>query len=237
MIAQGVLGFQYEGEERATGMTALAGLPVYLDLFEAMGLSRSIERQVRVRQAQGWSDAQMITSLVLLNLAGGESVDDLRVLEADSGFAAVLRETENHGLSRRERRALKRRWRTERRRAAPSPSAMFRYLAAFHHEGEEGKRERGEAFIPSPNEHLEGLRRVNGEMVAFVRGHSPEERGDAGHGRHPGGNPRVQGTLLLQEVQGLPAPQRLLGRAGVGGAFGIPRRQRPGRPRAIARVG
>ncbi|MEE8434600.1 MAG: IS1380 family transposase, partial [bacterium] len=122
-MAQGVLGFQYEGEESATGMTALAGLPVYLDLFAAMGLSRSIEGQVRVRPAQGWSDAQMITSLVLLNLAGGESVDDLRVLEADTGFAAVLRETENHGLSRRERRALKRRWRKERQRAAPSPSA------------------------------------------------------------------------------------------------------------------
>jgi len=175
MIAQGVLGFQYQSEERATGMTALAGLPAYLDLFEAMGLRRSIGQHVEARgEGQGWSDAQFVSALVLLNLAGGKSVDDLRVLEADPGFAAVLRETEIHGLSRRERRALKRRWRKERQRAVPSPSAMFRYLAMFHNEAEEWRRKRGKAFIPQPNGHLSGLLGVNGEVVAFVQGNSPE---------------------------------------------------------------
>jgi hypothetical protein len=156
-------------------MTALAGLPLYLDLFAAMGLTQMAGRHVRVRPTQGWSDAQMVSALVLLNLAGGESVDDLRVLEADPGFAAVLRETEMHGLSRRERRALKRRWRKERQRAAPSPSAVFRYLEAFHDEGAERDRERGRAFIPKPNEHLSGLQGVNGEVVAFVQRRSPEK--------------------------------------------------------------
>lgn len=32
-MAQGVLPFRYETEKNTTGMTALAGLPVYLDLF------------------------------------------------------------------------------------------------------------------------------------------------------------------------------------------------------------
>ncbi|MCH8844833.1 MAG: hypothetical protein IID61_17880, partial [SAR324 cluster bacterium] len=40
MVAQGVLPFQYEDEEGVKGMTALAGLPIYLDLFQAMGLTR-----------------------------------------------------------------------------------------------------------------------------------------------------------------------------------------------------
>ena len=31
-MAQGVLPFKYEAEKKTTGMTALAGLPVYLDL-------------------------------------------------------------------------------------------------------------------------------------------------------------------------------------------------------------
>jgi hypothetical protein len=31
-MAQGVLPFKYESEKKTTGMTALAGLPVYLDL-------------------------------------------------------------------------------------------------------------------------------------------------------------------------------------------------------------
>ncbi len=67
-MKQGVLPFQYEEEKRSTGMTALAGLPAYLDLARVAGLARSIERHVRVREGgQGWSDSQMVTSLVLLN--------------------------------------------------------------------------------------------------------------------------------------------------------------------------
>ena len=34
----------------------------------------------------------MITSLILLNLAGGESVSDLDVLDKDAGFSRMLRE-------------------------------------------------------------------------------------------------------------------------------------------------
>lgn len=37
MVAQGVLPFQYEEEKSSTGMTALAGLPLYLALFAATG--------------------------------------------------------------------------------------------------------------------------------------------------------------------------------------------------------
>ncbi len=160
MVAQGVLPFQYEGEERASGMTALAGLPVYLELFLAMGLTQSIGRHVRVRPTQGWTDAEVVSALVLLNLAGGESVEDLGILEADEGFCQVLRRVETHGMSRRRRRALKGRWRRQRRRAVPSPSAVFRYLAQFD-DGAERKAVPGKACVPLPGEPLLGLRRVN----------------------------------------------------------------------------
>jgi hypothetical protein len=69
MMPQGVLPFQYLEETRSSGMTALAGLPAYLDLAHVAGLSQSIQRHVKLRQGkQGWSDVQMVTSLVLLNL-------------------------------------------------------------------------------------------------------------------------------------------------------------------------
>ena len=48
----------------------------------------------------------MILSLVLLNLAGGDCVDDLKILEADEGFCQILRKSETHGLKRKTRRAL-----------------------------------------------------------------------------------------------------------------------------------
>lgn len=174
-MPQGLLPFQYAEEPSSAGMTALAGLPLYMDLATAARLPEAIDRHVRVRvDGQGWTDRQLILALVLLNLAGGEAVDDLRMLEADEGFAALLRKSEHAGLPRAERRRLERRWRKERRRAVPSPSAVFRYLEAFHDPEQEEQRQPHQAFIPVPNEALRGLWRVNGELMAFAQRRAPE---------------------------------------------------------------
>ena len=158
-MKQGVLPFQYEQEKSSPGMTAMqAGMMTYLELMHAAGLRSSVERHVGLRECgQGWTDSQVVSSLILLNLAGGESVVDLDVLEKDAGLCRVLREVESYGMGRRERRALEERWRVERRRSMPSESAVFRYLERFHEAGEESSREAHRAFIPSPNEALGGL--------------------------------------------------------------------------------
>ena len=124
-MPQGALPFQYAEEKGSTGMTALSGLATYLDLARVAGLNESARRHVGIKEGkQGWTDSQMITSLALLNLAGGESVDHLRVLEKDEGLGRVLSLAESHGIRRRERQDLKRRWRKERRRGAPAASAV-----------------------------------------------------------------------------------------------------------------
>lgn len=171
-MAQGVLPYKYEEEKSSTGMTALAGLPVYLDLASVLGLSDHIRTHMQVKE-QGWTDEQSILSLVLLNLAGGDAVDDLKVLEKDKGFCTVLDRIETKGLTRKQRRAQERRWRKEQHRTVPSPSAMFRYLSAFHDPEEEKKREKGKAFIPTPNEHLRGLMKVNRDFIATIQKHRP----------------------------------------------------------------
>jgi hypothetical protein len=157
-MAQGVLPFKYEAAESRSGMTALAGLPTYLDLAAVAGLGASIEKHVKVRTGeQGWTDRQIVTSLILLNLAGGDCVDDLARLESDDGFAEVMRRVETHGMPRCERRALLRRFRKGQKRSVPSQSTVFRYLAEFHDQREEVKREPHKAFIPAPNEHCKRL--------------------------------------------------------------------------------
>ena len=178
MIAQGVLPFRYEREPTTSGMTALAGLPAYLELAMVSGLADSLRRhmEVCVGQTQGWTDTQIVMSLVLLNLAGGDCVDDLRVLEADEGFSRVLRRVELHGLPRHERREQERRWRKERRRTVPSPSAVFRYLSAFHNPGEEKKRVEGHAFIPGANLHLQRLSCVNRDMLCAAQRKAPQTK-------------------------------------------------------------
>lgn len=177
METQGVLPFRYEREPTASGMTALAGLPPYLELAMVSGLTDSIRRQMKVcaRQKQGWTDPQIVMSLVFLNVAGGDSVDDLRMLEQDEGFARVLRRVEMHGLLRKERREQERRWRKERKRAVPSSSVVFRYLAAFNNPAEEAKRTAGHAFIPAPNEHLQALGWVLRDQLGFAQLKSPQQ--------------------------------------------------------------
>ena len=174
-MRQGLLAFQYEEEKSTKGMTALSGLMTYVELMHAAGLRSSVERHVRLRRGgQGWTASQIINSLILLNLAGGESVSDLEVLEKDAGLCRVLRHAETHGMRRRERRALDKRWRVERRRSLPSESAVFRYLEMFHDAGEEARREAHRAFISSPNEALRGLHQVNADLLGFVQSHSPQ---------------------------------------------------------------
>jgi hypothetical protein len=175
-MAQGVLPFKYEVAEDRSGMTALAGLPTYLDLAAVAGLGASIEKHVKVRTGgQGWNDRQIVTSLILLNLAGGDCVDDLARLEGDDGFAEVMRRVETHGMPRCERRALLRRFRKGQERSVPSQSTVFRYLAEFHDQREEAKREPHKAFIPTPNEHLLGLRKVNADLIKFAQKHDPQK--------------------------------------------------------------
>lgn len=112
--------------------------------------------------------------LVLVNVAGGDCVDALRILEADEGFVKVLRRVELHGRPRKERREQERRWRKERKRAVPSPSVAFRYLAAFDSPAEEAKQAAGRAFIPAPNQHLQALGRVNTDLLRFAQRKSPQ---------------------------------------------------------------
>ena len=166
-MAQGVLPFQYEEEKNNTGMTALAGLPTYLDLAYVMGLSDSIRKHINVRgeSSQGWTDIQVVMSLILMNLAGGNCVDDLRVVEGDKRFCNALHRMETYKLPRKERRALERRWRKERKRVVPSQSSVFRYLEKFHDSEQEKLRQQEKAFIPKSNLHLQGFSKVNGDVI------------------------------------------------------------------------
>lgn len=176
IMAQGVLPFQYQDQNRITGLTSFAGLPAYMDLAQAFGLRDSIYRHLGIRRQskQGWSDHQIVMALILLNLAGGDCVADLEKLEADEGLCSVMRKAEHHGLPRRERRLLERRWLKERSRTFVSSSPVFRYLSAFHDQQQEEKRQQGHAFIPTPNEHLQALGKINQDFIASVQSRSPQ---------------------------------------------------------------
>ena len=188
-MTQGALPFQYAQEKGSTGLTGLAGLAAYLDLWQIAGLPRSVSWRLGINEGQqGWTEAQVVTSLVLLNLAGGECVEDprssrgqaLRLLEKDLGLGRVLRLAETQGMGRRERGALPGRWRSLRHRSVPSASAAFRFLNRFHDVAEEERREAHRAFIPAPTAGLPGLGRVNADLVGFVQSQARHQQATLG---------------------------------------------------------
>ncbi len=77
-MAEGILPFQYKKERCRIGVTGLARLPLYLELASAAKLQQLEERYFgHLGPLQGWSTVQHIFALVMLNLAGGDCVDDL----------------------------------------------------------------------------------------------------------------------------------------------------------------
>jgi hypothetical protein len=169
MMAQGELGFKYEVERQGGVMTGMGGIGPYLDLACRSGMVRSIERHIKAQGEQGWTDAESVLSLVMLNLVGGDCVEDVDRLESDEGFCLLFSKAVRQGISRKGRRALKKRWRKEKKRSVPSSSSVFRYLGEFHDSAQEDLREAGRAFIPLPNEALKGVRQVNRDFVGFVQ--------------------------------------------------------------------
>lgn len=175
MMARGVLAFQYEAERADTGVTALGGFPLYLELFGACGLWSTIKREMSVCGLQGWLDGQMVVSALCLNFAGGDCVDDLERLERDGGFTSVLGVAARCFLSRRERRELRRRWRRVRGRTVPSGSSMLAWLGCFHDAAAAAGRVAGTAFIPALSAGLRALWRVNDGLVGFLQGQRCEQ--------------------------------------------------------------
>jgi hypothetical protein len=164
-----MLPYRYVEEPTAAAATAYAGLFPYLDLACVLGVLEAVDERVKVCGEQGWRDRQHVLALVLLNLAGGECIEDIRLLEADAGLCRMVREAEKWGLSRPERRALQRRFRKGRERALPSPTRLYEWLDEFHDAEQEQLRVEGKAFIPGKNAHLRGLGEVNAALVAGVQ--------------------------------------------------------------------
>ena len=181
MVAQGVLGFQYEAERSGGGLTALAGLALYMELIVACGLAKAIREHVHVAGRQGWVDLQMVLAVVFLNLAGGDCIADVERLETDDGFATVMSAIERELFTRQERRALKARWRRPRERTMPSrpeplsKGALSGWLERFA-DPNAPPAEAGTAVIPQVTAPLQGLWRANQAMLEFLQQKQPSEK-------------------------------------------------------------
>jgi len=140
------LGFDDDEGHAEQGLTGLAGIPVLLQAFGSLDLPRSVARHVSIKQRQrGLDEASYVESFLILNAAGGECLDDIAHLRQDG-----VRELIGHDL--------------------PSPEAARKFLYRFHDERliEEAQQRLlpGQVgYIPEENQALEGLGRVNTDLV------------------------------------------------------------------------
>ena len=187
-MSHNLLPFKYKLEKKEKHISGLAGLLIYLELFMALRLREVIAQHLTVRSnGQGYSDDQIIMALILLNLAGGESVSDIKHLSRDEGFCQILKSMELKGAFGRNREKVKKRWskilkgKDKVRNTIASPSSIFRYLAYFHNAEEEKRRIEGKSFIPHSNKYLGSFPYINYELINFAQRRDPQKRATLDH--------------------------------------------------------
>ncbi len=177
-MTQGVLPFKYQEEKKTFGVTAVAGVLLYLDLLTKMGFSDMVQTHVCAKEGkQGWNDYRFILSIMLLNICGGDCVDDIAKLENDVGLCRIFQHLDLRCAFGRRRKKLKHQWRNGKQNIFPSASSIFRYLSLFHYADQENVRQEyeGKAFIPLGNAFLLGLCSVNKAMLEFLQLHNPQK--------------------------------------------------------------
>jgi hypothetical protein len=177
IMTQGVLSFKYEEEKKDFGTTSLAGSLVFLDLLHKMGFKNIVERNLSAKEGkQGWSDYCFLVSMILLNLCGGDCVNDINGLEGDAGLKRIFKNLDlKNAFERHCQKLIHQQWPNGEKNTFPSPTSIFRYLDVFHNPLEEERRPQNKAFIPLPNENLLGLSGINKEMLEFLQLNNPEK--------------------------------------------------------------
>ena len=143
-------------------------------------MSEIIGRHLHLRtKKNSWSDADEITALLLLNIAGGDCVEDVDILNADRGFCKLLKQLQlrEQKMPRQQRRVLSREWEKTQQRLFPSQTAIRSYLKAFHCEPLMAERNVSDvkSFIPRASKPLLALGKINASLVSFLQENAPSK--------------------------------------------------------------
>jgi hypothetical protein len=132
------------------GVTANAGLPLLIELLRNLNVDDEARRLLPGPRRQcDYGPDDKLEALMSLIAAGGERVEDIKVLFDDRGLMRLM-ELEQ----------------------AISPDALLDFLASFHDEGcWDNRPAEKKAFVPPESANLKALEAINTEMVR--RGAAP----------------------------------------------------------------
>lgn len=79
--------FNYQVKRGKKTITAFGGLGFVGEMGECLGIWEDLERGLEVKERKrGYAVSEMVMDLVMLSAAGGECLDDLRILGSDEGL-------------------------------------------------------------------------------------------------------------------------------------------------------
>lgn len=125
-------------------VTARAGLPLIIETMRALGLDDVARAHLpKPKRDSGFSPVEKLEALVTLIAAGGDRIEDVRILSEDRGLMRLL------GLP------------------FPSPDSLLDFLHQFHAPDSAALRPPGKkAFVPPESAALQGLAAINRALVA-----------------------------------------------------------------------
>ena len=123
-------------KEKTPEMTPYAGALPFMRMCEGMGLQDIINQYLNVRDSRGYKDSDHILSLVTMQILGGSTIEDLKMLKQNLETSASPFKV-------------------------PSPSAARSFMSNFHDEDEANKQKQGFSYIPQMNDHLAGFNAIN----------------------------------------------------------------------------
>ncbi len=155
---QGILPFEFETTGEPEDVTARAGLPLVAETMQMLAVGELVTEHVHIRKRDsGYSETEHAEALVLMLAAGGECLDDMALLGADSGLLELLQKPS---------------W--------PSADAARQFLLGFH---DEKLMDKGRAtmaagessFVPPESAPLAGLAKVVTEGVRRLQRLKPSK--------------------------------------------------------------
>jgi hypothetical protein len=122
-MPKNLLPYKYIEETKSSGLTGLASLPMYLDLMCRLGVVQASRTHLdgNIHPFCVWKPSNIASALLMLNLSGGDNVDDLRKIQADSGFRPLFAQYLNFGLTPSERSTQQKIMEAQGAGSVPSP--------------------------------------------------------------------------------------------------------------------
>lgn len=125
-------------------VTARSGLPLVVETIRALGVDKTAAEQLpEKKRDRGFAPEQKLEAIVTLLAAGGDRVEDMRVLCEDQGLQKLL------GAP------------------LPSPDTLLDFLGQFHDpKCWDDRPEEKKAWVPPESKGLQALDVINRELVA-----------------------------------------------------------------------